>query len=272
MLTPPLVGTVAIAWPAIASGVVIIALDQPWTYAPLTAAVVIPCGLAAILAAAWLIARAKARGEAAVLAFLTLPTVAGACTFALCFAWDLPISHDISRAWWIGTIMAVQSAIVGAALAIWQAALGALVTGHLRTPSHDLRDRLLARPGLWIALPAIALGLLVGRRLGLSSWGILAWTLCMVVMPLALTTVGFVRMRQRRRWLAAVARGQVARWRVVDLGDRDIRGMVPLLTPPRDVGTAKLRVLVETEPAEEPFRDIEKTRALALVFDDSPAE
>jgi len=144
---------------------------------------------------------------------------------------------------------------------------GAVVAGPtLGRPGHDSRERVLVVAGLATGLvgalwPAATL-------LDPSLGGFpVAWTLVAVVAPLAAAAWGLVRQVRWRRWLAAVAAGEIAGWSIVDELPRAAENLVPVLAAPRVAWTPRrARVLVWTQPTANPFREGEVAVPVALVI------
>src|SRR6202020_2807102 len=108
----------------------------------------------------------------------------------------------------------------------------ALVWQFIHTRSDEGADRALARAGSWIADPGAGgvwllatLALNLPRRsldLELAGAGVLHF-----LIPFALTCFAMVRVRRRRRWLAAVQTGRLPQWRIVRQAAED--GPLPRL-------------------------------------------
>lgn len=258
-LTPAHAATVAIALPAIALGAVMLGSDRPWTYAPIITAVVT---LGASLAL-FTVARRATRSLTATGALVVgTPFVAAICCGALGFAWGLHWSP--ARASSIGFAMALQAFFATLPLGGWQGALAATSASRLERPSHDMRDRLLVAVGSWLAGPATALGLL-GLVVGVP-WPMLAgWLLATVLAPTLIVVWALTRLRARRRWLAAVLDQRVPGWRVVE-GTTATEGLMLLIAPPARL-SHRMRVLVKTQPQQDPFREAEQIQPFALVAD-----
>jgi hypothetical protein len=237
----------ALAWPALALGGCVVFALRPWANAPwAVVSVAIGALTAEVTLARWM-ARATTAIEALLVAVGVQSVLTAACSLALASADLLPASYLLGRGPLPGFVAAFHGAVLGTLVGIWQGMLAGFVARRRRTPSLDLRDRVLTGLGLGIAVPAsavLAVGLLVWREAALI------WLLAAVLAPALVALGARVNVRARKRWIAAVSDGRVPGWRLVD-----------------QPGRADVRVLVRTRVALEPFRDAEKMDAVAIVHD-----
>jgi hypothetical protein len=241
----------ALAWPGLAVGACV--LLAAWSSAP-TPWGVLSVALATIPAqvmfARWMV-RPRADLEAALVAVAVQGVIAAACGLALVSTELLQVRSLFGRGPLPADVAMIKGVVyglvVGMLVGTWQGALALFVADRRRTPSLDLRDRVVAGLGLLIALPAsvvLAILLVVWRSAALI------WLPFAVVAPLLVAAAARANMRARRRWVADVADGRVPGWRVVD-----------------QPGHANLRVLVRTRVALEPFRDADAMEPVAVVHE-----
>jgi len=171
------------------------------------------------------------------------------------------LDDSIAVAGMIGTIC------IGQLLAVMHGFIAVVAGPTLGRQGHDSRERVLVAVGIAIALVGL-LGTAVTRLDGSVRPLPVAWTLVTVVAPLAAVAWGLVRQIRWRRWLAAVAAGEIAGWAIVDeLPRASDQPLVPVLAAPRiALGPRRARVLVWTQPTANPFREGEVAVPVALVI------
>jgi hypothetical protein len=129
-----------------------------------------------------------------------------------------------------------------------------------------MRDRLLTRLGLGLATPAAVFALVWIWRTKGSLGPPIAWSVLAIAAPLAVTLWAALRIGARRRWVASVAQGRFDGWRVVDGEARAYSGVLalhPRISSP--AADARVRVLVRTRTAADPFRETDVVEPVAIL-------
>jgi hypothetical protein len=172
--------------------------------------------------------------------------------------WKKGLSPDLAIAAFV-LALSLASPVV-----LLQGALVAIAQRVLRRPGHDSRERVLVTTAACAAAMGAVwpLGWLVGSREAATfPW---AWTVVTVGVPVAGVAWAVARQIGWRRWLQAVAKGEIAGWAIVDHTARDVSTLAPVLASTASQG-ARTRVLVWTQPTATPFREAEMEVPVALV-------
>ncbi|MGD0530484.1 MAG: hypothetical protein ABSE49_35450 [Polyangiaceae bacterium] len=166
--------------------------------------------------------------------------------------------------------IALVAGVFALPVGIAQAALAAIALRTSADPALDAVDRTvvglcqrLATAGVIVAFVLLLLHLHDGA--GLAS-EVIPWVAASVVLPALVAAATISLGRARLRWLRRVDHGLVPRWRVVAArpgSDDDV--LAPVFAGQRQGASEATRVLVAIEPSQEPFRDVETVRPIALV-------
>ena len=185
-----------------------------------------------------------------------LATSAAVAVFSAIEMMRMPDRSPLS--WTLLLAMSLGVLFLSLPLAGWQAILAATVATRKQSPSHETTDRALVSLGAWLALPnALVWGWLPFFQANLALAVGPA-----VLVPALLAAWAGVRLLRRRRWLARVAAGGVRGYRVVDV-DGALPEVLPLVADTAQ--DKRVRVLVATEEASDPYRGQAREEALALV-------
>ena len=270
-LSPRVAFRLALAWPVLIVGGLDLAIRRPWERAPaatIAGVILVPLLMTCCI---WVIGRSTTRLMGFAVAFGAAFASAAACVipFGLLvppYLGNWP-THDVldqclSEFWGPYVVL-----VVSIPLGLWLGALAAMAAQPIRHPSHESTDALLVRLGLGVGIPAGALIWL--RRYSLEPGPALAETLGGIVLPLLVALGALGRLELRRRWLASVVAGKVAGWRVEACEGRVPQGVLPWVRPGRGAAP-RVRVLVTTRRAADPFRELDAGEMVALVADEQP--
>jgi hypothetical protein len=134
--------------------------------------------------------------------------------------------------------------------------LGWIVGHHVEEETSEGADLAGVNAAAWMLVVTVVLAL--GGAT--APWALVVFWALKVVAPGAWGVAALVRIRARRRWVAAVARGALPGWRLVE-SSPGTQGLPRLAR----VASGQTRTLVRVHDATQPFREAESQEAVALV-------
>jgi hypothetical protein len=144
-----------------------------------------------------------------------------------------------------------------ALFACYAGVLGLIVGRHVQEGTDEDADRARVNAAAWMLVVTVVLALSGATA---RSALVVFWAL-KVVAPGAWGIPALVRIRSRRRWVAAVARGAFPGWRLVEPSP-GAQGLPQLV---RISSGQTARTLVRVRDAAQPFREAESHEAVGLV-------